>query len=549
MHSTSDVNDRKMSESKNLPDVGVVIPDIEVGRQEDLKRPLRPRHVQMIAIGGVIGTGLFLGTADNLENGGPAGLLLSYCIMASLLYSVMVALGEMITQFPLPGGQFTLASRFVSPELGFAMGWLYWYNYIIVLPAEISAAAVLVSYWTPASDPRSTCTTGVCNNAMWVGLMLIVVLAINFAGTRAFGEMEFWFCSIKVITVIGLIITGVIITAGGGPNGEAIGFRFWNQTGGFVQYAGIPGAKGRFLGFFSVLISAAFAFIGTEITAIAAAEAADPRRTVPKAIRTVWVRLILFYIASAFVIGLLVSPSDPSLNLESTAAKSPFVIAIKNAGISVLPSIINAALLTSAWSAGCADLFMSSRALFALTRRGQAPQIFAKLRNDGLPWVAVVFCSFFSLLSFMAAAKGSAGTAFGYFSSMTALCGMVSWTCILWTSIRWHKGLKVQGIDRKSTLAYTAPLQPYLSYYGLVVCIIVVIFGGFTSFIHEFDTSAFITTYFPIPFFAVLFVGYKLVKKSKMIRYEDMDFSTGSSLEMGSEPAPTSFWKKISQTI
>ncbi|KAI7291247.1 hypothetical protein KC343_g319 [Hortaea werneckii] len=510
MHSASNVNDHKVSESKNFPGVGVIA-DVEVGRQEDLRRPLRSRHVQMIAIGGVIGTGLFLGTADNLKNGGPAGLLLSYCIMASLLYSVMVALGEMITQFPLPGGQFTLASRFVSPELGFAMGWLYWYNYIIVLPAEISAAAVLVSYWTPASDPGSTC--------------------------------------IKVITVIGLIITGVIITAGGGPNGEAIGFRFWNQTGGFVQYAGIPGAKGRFLGFFSVLISAAFAFIGTEITAIAAAEAADPRRTVPKAIRTVWVRLILFYIASAFVIGLLVSPSDPSLDLESTAAKSPFVIAIKNAGISILPSIINGALLTSAWSAGCADLFMSSRALFALTRRGQAPQIFAKLRKDGLPWVAVVFCSFFSLLSFMAAAKGSAGTAFGYFSSMTALCGMVSWTCILWTSIRWHKGLKVQGIDRKSTLAYTAPLQPYLSYYGLVVCIIVVIFGGFTSFIHEFDTSAFITTYFPIPFFAALFVGYKLIKKSKMIRYEDMDFSTGSSLEMESGPAPTGFWKKISQTI
>ncbi|KAI7412576.1 hypothetical protein KC336_g11664 [Hortaea werneckii] len=475
MHSESDVKDPKMSESKSFPDVGV-IPDVDVGRQEDLKRPLLPRHVQMIAIGGVIGTGLFLGTADNLKNGGPAGLLLSYCIMASLLYSVMVALGEMITQFPLPGGQFTLASRFVSPELGFAMGWLYWYNYIIVLPAEISAAAVLVSYWTPASDPGSTCTMGVCNNAMWVGLMLIVVLAINFAGTRAFGEMEFWFCSIKVITVIGLIITGVIITAGGGPNGEAIGFRFWNQTGGFVQYAGIAGAKGRFLGFFSVLISAAFAFIG------------------PK--------------------------SPPLLQLKPQTLDGRFP-----------------------------KPFELSGALFALTRRGQAPQIFAKLRKDGLPWVAVVFCSLFSLLSFMAAAKGSAGTAFGYFSSMTALCGMVSWTCILWTSIRWHKGLKVQGIDRKSTLAYTAPLQPYLSYYGLVVCIIVVIFGGFTSFIHEFDTSAFITTYFPIPFFAALFVGCKLIKKSKMIRYEDMDFSTGSSLEMESRPAPTSFWKKISQTI
>lgn len=392
----------------------------------------------------------------------------------------MVALGEMVSQFPLPGGQFALAGRFVSPELGFAMGWLYWYNYIIVLPAEISAAAVLISYWTPAGQVDSTCTTGICSNAMWVGLMLIVVLAINFGGTRVFGEMEFWFCSIKVLTIIGLIITGIVITSGGGPNGETIGFRFWNETGGFVQYAGIEGAKGRFLGFFSVLISAAFAFIGTEITAIAAAETANPRRNVPRAIKSVWIRLVLFYLCSAFLIGLLVSPSDPDLNLSSTAAKSPFVIAIKNAGISVLPSIINAALLTSAWSAGCADLFVSSRTLYGLCSRGHAPKFLLKTRKDGLPWVCVVICAAFSLLSFMAAAKGSAGTAFGYCKSnhfcksrtrtnprlvanMTAICGMISWCGILWTSVRWHKGLKAQGIDR-STLAYRAPLQPYLSY-------------------------------------------------------------------------------------
>jgi yeast amino acid transporter len=356
------------------------------------------------------------------------------------------------------------------------------------------------------------------------------------------------FCSIKVITVVGLIITGVIITSGGGPNGQAIGFRFWNETGGFVQYSGIPGAKGRFLGFFSVLISAAFAFIGTEITAIAAAEAANPRKTVPKAIRSVWIRLVLFYVLSAFIIGLLVSPSDPDLNLGSTAAKSPFVIAIKNAGISVLPSIINAALLTSAWSAGCADLFVSSRALYGLTQRGHAPQIFAKLRKDGLPWVAVAFSAAFSLLSFMASAKGEAGTVFGYFSSMTALCGMISWTCILWTSIRWHKGLKAKGIDR-NTFAYRAPLQPYLSYYGLGVCIVVVIFGGFTSFIHHFDASSFVTTYVPIPLFLILLVGYKLWKKTKMIKYEEMDFVSGSSEEMVLEPTHKSWWKKLTDNV
>lgn len=282
-----------------------------------------------------------------------------------------------------------------------------------MLPAEISACAVLISYWT--NPESSTCDSPVCNNALWVGLLLIVVLAINFAGTRVFGECEFWFASIKVITIVGLILVGIVISAGGGPTHETIGFRYWRETGGFVQYKDIPGSKGRFLGFFNVLISAAFSFIGTEITAIAAAETDNPRRSVPKAIRSVWVRLVLFYVTSAFIIGILVSPSDPDLNLNSTAAKSPFVIAIKRAQISVLPSIINAALLTSAWSAACADLYVSSRTLYGLAARGQAPSLLLKTRrSDGLPYICVIICGFFSLLSFMAASDGKAGKAFGY---------------------------------------------------------------------------------------------------------------------------------------
>ncbi|WWD19783.1 hypothetical protein CI109_104247 [Kwoniella shandongensis] len=518
-----------------------------------LKRTLKPRHVQMIAIGGVIGTGLFLGTASDLANGGPAGLLIGYCVMCSLLYSVMVSLGEMVAQFPIPGGQYALAGRFVAPEMGFAMGWLWWFNYIIVLPAEISAAAVLVSYWTPKGKGDDTCTTGICNNAMWVGLLLIVVWAINFAGTRVYGEGEFWFASIKVITIIGLIIAGIIITAGGGPNHETIGFRFWNETGGFVQYQGIEGAKGRFLGFFSVLISAAFAFIGSEITAVAAAETMDPRRSVPRAIKTVWIRLALFYLTSAFLIGLLVSPTDPSLKLSSTAAKSPFVIAMKNAGISVLPSIVNAALLSSAWSAACSDMYISSRSLYALTIQGHSARWFSKYllktRSDGLPWVCVCVSAAFSLLSFMAADSGhSAGTVFSYFGNMTAICGIISWSCVLFTSIRWNKGLRVHQIDR-STLPYRAPFQPYLSYYGLTVCVIVVIFSGFASFIHAFNTSGFITNYFPVPFFLVLLFGYKIIHRSKKIAYEDMDFVSGSSEDIPSEPEPEGFWAKLKANI
>lgn len=359
-------------------------------------------------------------------------------------------------------------------------------------------------------------------------------LAANFFGTRVFGEIEFWAASIKVITIIGLIIVSIIITAGGGPNHEPIGFRYWNETGGFVQYKGIEGAWGRFLGFFSVLISAAFAFIGTEMTAVAAAEAANPGRTVPRAIKTVWIRLALFYISSAFLIGLLVSPTNPDLNLGSTAAKSPFVIAIKEAGIRALPSVINAALLTSAWSAGIADLYINSRTLYGLYTRGATPRFADKWlgktrKSDGLPWVCVGICALFTPLAFFAASpEKSAGQAFGYFASMCSVCGMLSWSCILMTSIRWHHGLKAQGIDR-SSLPYTAPLQPYLSWYGLCVSIVVIIFSGFTAFIHRFDTSTFITTYFPIPFFAVLWAGYKLYHKSTLVPYEDMDFVTGFS--------------------
>ncbi|KAH0348249.1 dicarboxylic amino acid permease, partial [Aureobasidium melanogenum] len=503
-----------------------LFPDHDVGtvsnasfgsaNKDGLQRNLKPRHLQMIAIGGVIesmvlghgycltdnvqGTGLFLGTGSDLAHGGPAGLLIGYCIMASLLYSVMVALGEMISHLPIPGGQFALASRFVSPAVGFGMGWLYWYNYIVVLPAELSASAVLVSYWTPAGKTGSTCTTGICNNSLWIAIFLIVVLAINFGGTRVFGEIEYWFCSIKVLTIIGLIITGIVITSGGGPDGTPIGFRYWNESGGFVQYQDIPGAKGRFLGFFSVLINAAFAFIGTEITAITAAECANPKRAVPNAIKSVWIRLVLFYLSNAFIIGLIVSPHDPDLNLGTGAAKSPFVLAMKNAGISVHPSIVNAALLTSA----CA----------------------------------------FALISFMAGAKGKAGTVFGYFSNMTAICGMISWACILWTSIRWQRGLKAQGIDR-NTLPYKAPFQPYLSYYGLSVSMLVTIFGGFTTFMPHFNASSFVTTYLPIPFFLVLVIGYKFWDKSKFVKYEDMDFSTGSSADILNESAPPGFWGKV----
>ncbi|KAJ7179400.1 amino acid permease-domain-containing protein [Mycena filopes] len=211
--------------------------DAESGSQlktgeHPLVRQLKNRHIAMISIGGVIGTGLFLNTANSLRLGGPIGLLLGYLAVGSITYSVMISLGEMVAYLPIPGGHIKLAERFVDPAFSFTMGWNYWYNWTIVLPAELSAAAVLVDYWSGGS----------VNNAAWISIVLVVCVGINMCGAGVYGEAEFIFASIKVITITGLIILGIVLDLGGGPNHDRIGFRYWKHPGPFVQYNNIAGA-------------------------------------------------------------------------------------------------------------------------------------------------------------------------------------------------------------------------------------------------------------------------------------------------------------------
>ncbi|GAA96383.1 hypothetical protein E5Q_03050, partial [Mixia osmundae IAM 14324] len=431
---------------------------IYVEEGEQLERQLKQRHIQMISIGGVIGTGLFLATGSSLQMAGPLGLFMGYAIMGSITLSVMLCLGEMVSTFPIAGGHISLCKRFADPALAFTMGWNYWYNWTIVLPAELSAAAVLVSYWVPAEH---------VSPAVWITVCLIVVVGINLGGAGFYGEAEFFFSMIKVVTVVVLIFLGMIINAGGIPGQKQIGFRYWSDPGAFVQYEGIAGSLGRFLGFWSVLIQAAFSYVGTEIVALAAGEAKNPRRSIPKAIKRVYVRILLFYLLGTFIIGILVPSNEPDLKLGSTAAKSPFVIAIKHAGITGLPSIINAALVTAAWSAASSDMYTSSRALYALAIAGNAPRIFARTNSWGLPWVSMIVSIAFAFLAYMSAGSTSAGTVFGYFANMTSVAGLLTWFGIFVTFIQWEKGTRATGVDRKS-LTFTAPLMPYLAYYGAI---------------------------------------------------------------------------------
>ncbi|GAC94207.1 amino acid transporter [Pseudozyma hubeiensis SY62] len=483
---------------------------------EELKHALLPRHMAMISIGGVIGTGLFLGTASSLHNAGPLGLWLGYLLMGSVCYAMMMCLGEMISYLPVPGGHIKLAERFVGKPLAFAMGWNYWYNWVIVLPAELSAAAVLMSYWSDA------------NPAIWISVFLVVVVAINLLGTRAYGEAEFWFASIKIITIVGLIILSVCIDLGVGKQGR-LGFRYWKNPGPFKQYHGIQGSLGQFLGFFSVLINAAFSFIGTEIVAIASAEAKNPRKSVPSAIRKVWIRICLFYFIGTFMIGLVCSSTAPELTAgKKTAARSPFVVAINNAGIKVLPSIVNAALVTSAVSAASSDLFTSSRALYSLAIGGSAPRIFARTTKRGLPYVAVAVSIAFSFLSYMSVRDG-ASTVFGYFANMTSIAGMVTWFCIGVMYLRFNKAMKAQGMSR-DVLPYRAALQPFCGWWTVCTTFIVMLFSGWSVFLNgNWSVSDFVTNYIPIPLFLVLYGGnwYFNRNNGAHIPSSEVDLTTG----------------------
>ncbi|ETS60419.1 hypothetical protein PaG_05629 [Moesziomyces aphidis] len=483
---------------------------------EELKHALLPRHMAMISIGGVIGTGLFLGTASSLHNAGPLGLWLGYLVMGSVCYAMMMCLGEMISYLPVPGGHIKLSERFVGKPLSFAMGWNYWYNWVIVLPAELSAAAVLMSYWSDA------------NPAIWISVFLVVVVAINLLGTRAYGEAEFWFASIKIITIVGLIILSICIDLGVGKQGR-LGFRYWKNPGPFVQYNKIEGSLGRFLGFFSVLVNAAFSFIGTEIVAIASAEAKNPRKSVPSAIRKVWIRICLFYFLGTFMIGLVCASNAPELTKGAkTASRSPFVVAINNAGIKALPSIVNAALVTSAVSAASSDLFTSSRALYSLAIAGSAPRIFARTTKRGLPYIAVAVSVAFSALSYMSVQSG-ASTVFGYFANMTSIAGMVTWFCIGIMYLRFNKAMKVQGMSR-DVLPYKAALQPFCGWWTVCSTFIVMLFSGWSIFLKgNWSTSDFITNYIPIPFFIILYLGnwYYNRNNGAHIPASEVDLTTG----------------------
>ncbi|KAK5624332.1 hypothetical protein RRF57_000050 [Xylaria bambusicola] len=481
--------------------------DVEAG-EEGLQRGLNSWHLQFIAIGGTIGTGLFLGSGNALATAGPVGCLIAFLFVGTIVYSIMVSLGEMATFMPVAGSFTAYASRFVDPSLGFASGWIYWFSWSSTFALELVGSGLVIQYWD------KTLSIGIFIAIFWV-----VFVACNLLPVRWFGELESYFVSIKVITVIGFIIFAIAIDAGAGQHGY-LGFDAWVHPGPFAEYI-VPGDSGKFVGFWSVLVTAGFSYQGTELVGVGAGETANPSKTVPSAIRWTFWGVFTLFIATIFFIGITVPSNNPNLlSNASDASASPLVIAAKLAGVPVLPHIINSVLLTAVLSAANSNVYSSSRIMVALARDGHAPAFLAHTNRFGTPHYAVLFSGIIGLLAFLNLSS-SGGDVFDWLLNITGIAGFISWCAISICHLVFMRALRSCGISR-DTLAFKAPFQPWLTIYGLFFCVLISITNGFTVFI-KWSTSNFFAAYISLILFVVLYLGHKIVFRTRFVKLAEID--------------------------
>ena len=517
--------------------------DVEnaAGQLEEIavfKQGLHQRHIQMIALAGTVGTGLFLSSGRAIAEAGPLGAFLGYSIIGLMVSSVVFGVGEMGALVPLNGGVIRYAEIFCDPALSFANGWNQVYSYVVSIPAELVAAAVIVEFWITVSA------------AIWVTVFGVLMIITALLFVRVYGELEFGFSILKIMLIIGINIMALVITCGGAPNNKAIGFEYWRAPyGPFVQYLGIEGSLGRFLGFWTVFNNALYAYSGIENITVAAAETRNPRQAIPMAARRIFIRILLFYVVSIFMVGLVVSSTDPNLlDSSGTASESPFVIAAREAGIKVVPSIINAVVLTSAWSSGNSNMLGGSRILYGMAKQGHAPAIFKRVNRFTIPYVAVALYGVFMALGYMTVSK-SASEVFTWLQDIVSISTIVNWICILVVYLRFLYGCKKQGIDRHRELPWAAPLQPYTTWASLIVFILLFFTGGYTTFMKgRWSTETFISSYFNLPFIVVVYLGYKFVMKTKIIPLAEIPirpFIEQYQNNPEPEPEPKRGWRKL----
>ncbi len=459
--------------------------------QEGYKQSLGRRQVQMIAIGGAIGTGLFLGSASRLHSTGPA-LLFSYAFVGVIAYFLMRALGELVLHRPTSGAFVSYMREFYGESGAYITGWMYWLNWALTGIAELSAVALYVQFWFPTMPAWAT-----------VLIALVVVLIINLLSAKAFGEFEFWASILKVTAIVAFLIVGIVVVVGRFQiGGHQAGFEnLWSNPGGFWPSTGDFAWYGPIL----VMSGVVFAYAAIEMVGVAAGEMTDSKREVPKAVNAVIFRIGVFYCGSILLLVCMLPTS------AYTAGTSPFVTVFGDLGLTWMAALIQGILIVAAMSSLNSGLYSTGRVLRSLAISKQAPGFTMKMSASGVPWAGIVFTSV--VYVFGAVLNALAPDAFEIALEAAAIGVVFTWSTIFLCQLRLRK-LSNRGVIPASS--FPMPGYPWTSYIGLAFLAFVIIgmaISGWQSSPYFWHKTNFIVIVFGIPIIAIVFiVGWFIVK-------------------------------------
>ncbi|KZE44753.1 amino acid permease [Brevibacillus parabrevis] len=448
-------------------------------QHNELKRSMNSRHLFMISLGGVIGTGLFLGSGYTISQAGPIGTILSFLVGGFIMYLTMLCLGELTVAMPVAGSFQTYMTRFVSPSLGFGVGWLYWLGWAVTVALELLSSGLLMQRWFPDSPVW-----------MWCAIFGVLLFLLNALSARAFGESEFWFSSIKVSAIILFIILGGAAMFGliDMKNGQPAPM-FSNFTSTSLLPHGITGLL-------MTMITVNFSFQGTELIGIAAGESKEPEKTIPKSIRaTVWRTLVFFILAIAIVAGMI--PHQ-----QAGVIESPFVVVFDSIGIPYAADIMNFVVLTALLSVANSGLYAATRMLYSLSNEKMASRKLAIVNRKGIPMNALIITFAISLLSLLSGFFAE-DTVFMVLLSIAGLGAQVGWISISASQLAFRRHYLRNG-GKLEDLKFRTPLYPVLPLVSLILNLTVLVSLAF-------DPEQRIALYCGVPFmiFAILIYQYR----------------------------------------
>ncbi|ORX45470.1 lysine-specific permease [Hesseltinella vesiculosa] len=474
-----------------------------------LKRSLKPRHLAMISIGGIIGQGLFLSSGINLAKAGPAGLLISYVIIGTLVLFVTLQLGEVSAYIPISGSFSVYARRFVHKSFGAAVGFNYFYCWAVINAVELTAIPLVMKFWTQAVPDWA-----------WSIMFLVVMFLVHLMGAEGWGETEYWFSLIKILTVVVYVIVGCL-TSGGVLGGEVYGFKYWKDPGAFSN---------GFLGILNALVLSALTMAGTEIVGCASGETKNPSKVIPTAVRNVFYRVLLIYILSVFVMGMVIPYNDPHNFLSGTksASMSPFTLVFEKAGLTGGAHFVNAVILCTLFSCGNSAIYTATRTLVGLAEEGIAHRKLAHTTKRGVPIYALLCTCAVSLVCFFTSFIPGE-VLFLVLSDLGGIAGLITWMSIAIVHYRFRRAFLAQG-HQLSELPYIAPFFPYANYIAIVGCAVIILISGWSYFVPP-SAEGLVGNYGgPIIFIGGMLV-HKFWTKSKFIPLHEVDLVTDARVD------------------